>query len=200
LTECRATLTLLPGEGAWGMFKFVFALLAVAIGAANAQSEPALTITHDDVRDAMVIDASIEIAAPPASVWKVIADCDRAPKYVPNMESCRIVQRDPGGRWQIRETVLNVTLLPRIRSRSRVELEPARRMSFKSAGGDMRIADGSWRLEPLAKGKATRLHYHSLLALNFFVPQFLLNQAAARDFPTLMKNIERESLADAGER
>jgi hypothetical protein len=64
----------------------------------------------------------------------------------------------------------------------------------------MRIAEGGWRLEPLASGKATRLHYHSVLALGFFVPQFMLNQAAARDFPTLLKNIERESLADAGKR
>jgi hypothetical protein len=71
-------------------------------------------------------------------------------------------------------------------------------MSFSKAGGDMKISDGEWRLEPLARGKATRLTYRSALALNFFVPQFLLDQAAQRDFPTLMKSIERESLADAG--
>jgi carbon monoxide dehydrogenase subunit G len=171
-------------------------LLALPFAAARA-SEPALTIAHDE-RGAMVVHTSIDIAAPPATVWAVITDCDRAPKYVPNMESCRIVERDPAGHWQMRATVMNIALLPRIHTLSRLEFEPRRRMSFAKAGGDMKISDGEWRLEPLAKGKATRLSYRSALALNFFVPQFLLDQAAQRDFPTLMKAIERESLKDAG--
>ena len=176
----------------------LLALPAIA-GGAGAQSEPSLSIEYDH-RGAMVVHATIDIAAPPATVWSVITDCARAPKYVPNMESCRIVDRDPAGRWQLRATVMNVALLPRINSMSRLEFEPRRRMSFTRAGGDMKIAEGEWRLEPLAKGKATRLSYTSALALNFFVPRFMLDQAAARDFPTLMKAVERESLADAGKR
>jgi uncharacterized membrane protein len=167
---------------------------------ATAQSEPTLKIEHDEARDAMVVHASIDIAAPPAIVWAVIIDCNRAPKFVPNMESCRIVDRDPAKRWELRETVLNIMLLPRIRSLSRNEFEPLRRMAFKRAGGDARIADGDWRLEPLAKGKATRLHYSAVLALNYSVPRFLVENAAARDFPTLLKGIERESLEDAAKR
>jgi uncharacterized membrane protein len=181
---------------------FALALTAVVLlpPAAAAQSEPALKIEHDEARDAMVVHASIDIAAPPAIVWAVIVDCSRAPKFVPNMESCRIVNRDPAGRWELRETVLNITLLPRIRSLSRNEFEPLRRMTFRRAGGDVRIADGEWRLEPLARGKATRLHYNAVLALNYSVPRFLVDNAAARDFPTLLKNIERESLEDAARR
>jgi carbon monoxide dehydrogenase subunit G len=177
----------------------IAALLAVPAvkGGAAAQSEPTVKIEYDQ-REAMVVHASIDIAAPPATVWAVITDCERAPRYVPNLESCRIVQRDPAGRWQLRATVMNVALLPRINTLSRLEFEPKRRVSFTRAGGDMRIAEGDWQLESLAKGKATRLHYKSALALNFFVPRFLVNQAAERDFPTLMKAIERESLHDAG--
>ncbi len=174
------------------------ALLAFAwAGVAAAQTEPKLTISYDDARDAMTVHASIDIAAAPATVWSVVTDCNRAPKYVPNLESCRIVKRDPTGKWEMRESIMNVTLLPRIHSLSRAEFEPGRRMSFTRAGGDMRISDGEWRLEPLARGKATRLTYNAVLALNFPVPRFLLDQAAERDFPTLLKGIERESLADA---
>jgi carbon monoxide dehydrogenase subunit G len=174
-------------------------IFTLPAGGMARASEPTLTIARDE-RGAMVVHAAIDIAAPPATVWAVITDCGRAPSYVPNMDSCRIAQRDPTGRWQLRRTVMNVTLLPRIRTLSRLAFEPKRRMSFTKAGGDMRIAEGEWRLEPLAKGRATRLTYYSALALNFFVPQFLLDQAARRDFPALMKAIERESLKDAGKR
>jgi carbon monoxide dehydrogenase subunit G len=165
--------------------------------AASGQSEPAVTIGHDEERDAMVVHAAIDIGARPATVWAVITDCDRAPKFVPNMESCRIVERDPKDRWQVRETVLNIMLLPRIRSLSRLEFDKGRRIAFKQAGGgDMRIAEGEWRLEPLQKGKATRLRYDAVLALNMAVPHFLVENVANRDVPALMKNIERESLED----
>lgn len=168
--------------------------------AAAAQSEPAVAITHDEARDAMVIHASIDIEARPATVWAIIIDCDRAPKYVPNMESCRIVEREPKDRWQVREAILNIMLLPRIRSLSRLEFDNGRRMSFRKAGGDMRIAEGEWRVEPIEKGKATRLRYDAVLALNISVPRFLVENTANRDIPTLMKNIERDSLEDEAKR
>jgi carbon monoxide dehydrogenase subunit G len=174
--------------------------LALAGGGALAQSEPKFTIGHDQARDAMVIHASIDIDAPPAVVWAVITDCGRAPKYVPNMESCRVVQRGPRDQWQVRESTHNVTLLPSIHSLSRVEFDKDRRMSFTKAGGDMRIAEGEWRLDPLAKGKATRLRYDAVLALNIAVPDFMVENIANRDVPALMKNIERESLADEEKR
>jgi carbon monoxide dehydrogenase subunit G len=180
------------------MKRAALALLAVLSvpAAAAAESEPAVTIRHDEAREAMVIHASIEIDAPPAVVWAVIVDCDRVPKFIPNMESCRILEREPKDRWQVRETVLNVALLPRIRSVSRLEFDHGRRISFRKAGGDMRIAEGEWRVEPLERGKATRLRYDAVLATNMAVPRFMVENIAARDIPVLMKNIERESLED----
>jgi ribosome-associated toxin RatA of RatAB toxin-antitoxin module len=180
-----------------GLFRISVLIIGLSLGStgAMAQSEPKITISHDDGRDAMVIHASINIEAPPSIVWNVVTDCNRAPKYVPNMESCRIVQREPRG-VQIRESIHNVMLLPRIRSLSRVEFDKDRRMSFTKAGGDMRIAEGEWRLDPLDKGKATRLRYDAVLALNIAVPDFMIENIANRDVPALMKNIERESLED----
>ena len=180
-----------------GFFRISVLALSLSLGnaAALAQSEPKFTISHDEARDAMVIHASIDIDAPPSVVWNVVTDCNRAPKYVPNMESCRIVEREPRG-VQIRESIHNVMLLPRIRSLSRVAFDNGRRMSFTKAGGDMRIAEGEWRFDPLDKGKATRLRYDAVLALNMSVPNFMVENIANRDVPTLMKNIEHESLVD----
>jgi ribosome-associated toxin RatA of RatAB toxin-antitoxin module len=174
------------------------AFLAPALAA--AQSEPSLRIEHDEARDAMAVHASIDIAASPQIVFGVITDCNRAPKFVPNLESCRILQRDPKGRWEVRETILNVMMLPRIRAVSRSEIEPPKRFAFHKVEGDMRISEGAWRLEPLDKGKATRVHYDALFALDYPVPRFLVESAAHRDFPTLLKGVERESLEDAAKR
>jgi carbon monoxide dehydrogenase subunit G len=181
------------------MIKILLTLLAVSIGAAAAvaaQSEPTLKLGRDEARDAMVIDAAIDIAAPPAAVWAVIVDCDRAPTYIPNMESCRIVHRGGPKGSETRETVMNYPMIPRIRAVSRMDFEPTKQMTFTQTGGDMRVAEGAWRLEPLADGKQTRLHYHSVFALGFFVPQFMLRQAAERDMPTMLKRIKRESQQD----
>ena len=198
LPRANSTATMKPMRRASRFAVVLAAFLAPAL--ATAQSEPSLRIEHDEARDAMAVHASIDIAASPQIVFGVITDCNRAPKFVPNLESCRILHKDPNGRWEVRETILNITMLPRIRAVSRSEIEPPRRFAFHKVGGDMRISEGAWRLEPIAKGKATRVHYDALFALNYPVPRFLVQSAAYRDIPTLMKGVERESLEDAAKR
>ena len=44
------------------------------------------------------------------------------------------------------------------------------------------------------------MHYDALFALTYPVPRFLVQSAAYRDIPTLMKGVERESLEDAAKR
>ena len=210
--QCRAvfterTIALPPSQIAVTMKPMIrlcrFAVAAAAMLApalAAAQSEPSVRIEHDEARDAMAVHASIEIAAAPRIVFGVITDCGRASKFVPNLESCRVLQKDPKGHWEVRETILNIMMLPRIRAVSRSEIEPPKRFAFHKVDGDMRISEGAWRLEPLDKGKATRVHYDAVFALNYPVPRFLVESAAYRDIPTLMKGVERESLEDAAKR
>jgi len=198
LPQGVGTATMEPMTRLWRFAVAAAALLAPVFAA--AQSEPSVRIEHDAERDAMMVHASIDIAASPKIVFGVISDCNRAPKFVPNLESCRILQKDPKGHWEVRETILNVMMLPRIRAVSRSEIEPPKRFAFRKVDGDMRISEGAWRLEPLDKGKATRVHYDALFAISYPVPRFLVESAAYRDFPTLMKGVERESLEDAARR
>lgn len=174
--------------------------LACMVGTAAFAGEPLVQVERDTVNDAIRVRATMEIAASPAVVYAVLTDCERAPQIVPNLESCRIVQRDPAGRYDIRESVISVMLLPRIRTISRNDFEPPKRIKFKRISGDMRISEGEWRLEPLASSKATRLQYSGLFAPDFSVPGFLIENAAARDFPAWLRAIERVSLADGARR
>jgi uncharacterized membrane protein len=175
---------------------------AVAIFAAGAlraaASEPVVHVEPDEKANAAHVRASIDISAPPLTVWGVITDCARQPQIVPNLESCRIVQHDPGGHWDIREHVINwAALLPKLRTVVRTSYEIGHRMLFKRVDGDMRVSQGEWRVEPLANGQATRLYYNALVAPNFPVPEFLIERTVHEDLPNLLHAIERASVADA---
>lgn len=139
------------------------------------------------------------IAAAPSVVWSVITDCARMPLIIPNFESCRIVKHDAGGRWDVREHVINwAALMPKLRTVMRNTYDVGHRLPFKRVSGDMRISEGEWRLEPVANARATRLHYNALIAPDFPVPQFMIEQAVHADMPNLLRAIQKASVADAG--
>jgi hypothetical protein len=163
--------------------------------------EPVVNVEIDEKVEAAHVRASIDIAAPPPVVWSVITDCARAPQIIPNLESCRIIQHDAGGRWDIREHIINwATLLPKLRTVVRTSYEIGHRMLFKRVDGDMRISEGEWRVEPMANAQATRLYYNALVAPNFPVPEFLVERTVHADLPNLLRAIEHASEADAAKR
>ena len=169
------------------------------VGAARAAAgEPVVNVSTDDKANAAQIRASIDIAASPQVVWDVLTDCARMPDIIPNVESCRIVKHDAAGKWDVREHVINwAVLMPKLRTVVRNTYEAGRRLMFKRVSGDMRLSEGEWRLEPMANARVTRLHYNALVAPDFPVPQFLIQQAAQTDMPNLLRAIRKASVADA---
>ena len=135
----------------------------------------------------MHVRASIHISAPPSAVWAVLSDCSRAPQLIPHLESCRIVERDPRGRWDVREHVINPPLLPKMRTLVRNEFAPARRLGFSLISGDMKASDGAWTLK--TEGNGTLLSYDAHFAPNFSAPQFLVARSISTDFPKMLRAI-----------
>ena len=173
--------------------------VGVCLNAARAAAgDPVVQVETDKAANAAHIRASIDIAAAPLVVWKVLTDCARMPQIFPNLESCRIIERDPAGKWDLRENVIDwAVLMPKLRTVVRNTFERSRRLSFKLVSGNMRVSDGTWTLEPIANARATRLSYNALVAPDFPVPQFLIRRAVHNDMPNLLRAIRKASVADA---
>ncbi|NBB16703.1 polyketide cyclase [Caulobacter sp. SLTY] len=156
--------------------------LAVAGGTAGAKPLPAESQTVlkagkawvrvDQVGEAVAVFAAIDIAAAPQKIWPLLTDCGRAKKENPNLTVCRVVEKGPG--FEVWEHVTKASMgVPGIRSVFRTDYTPHSRIVFRKAGGDLKVLQGEWRLEPLSDGK-TRLIYESRFAIDHDFPPALV--------------------------
>jgi hypothetical protein len=112
---------------------------------------------------------------------------------VPNLKSCRILERDPQGRWDIREEVTKTTLTPSVRTVYREDFDPPRQMTFHRTGGDLKVLEGQWRLEP--RGGQVRVTYEARVAAPFSVPGWAARIALRHDVHTALLALRREAVA-----
>ena len=138
--------------------------------------------------------ATIEIASPPAVLWAVMLDCTRALKYIERLKSCKITSLDPGGRWDIREHVVEwIWPLPKVRSVFRSEYRPFESFQFSRIDGDLKELSGQWRLEPIQNGKATRLHYDARIDPGVPVPGFVLRHSIEAELRKTLAGLRSEA-------
>lgn len=147
----------------------------------------------DEAEEAARVIAVVDIAASPDAVWAVMTDCARAVKFVPDLVSCRILEADSGGAWDVREHIVDWTwFLPNVRNVFRSEYERPRVLRFKRVDGDMARSEGEWRLEPLKGGAATRLSYTALLSPKSWIPASLALSSVKTDVPKILLALRRE--------
>ena len=144
------------------------------------------------------VRAMIDIAAPPDAVWRTILDCERAARMTPSVKRCTVLSRDSSGRGELREHVVKWSFLfPALRSVSRLELDPQRRIAFRCVAGDIKDCEGQWLLEPLDYGKGTRVTYENRAQAPYGMPSGLTVLAMRRDVPAALRALRRESMAAA---
>ena len=147
-----------------------------------------------DVRaNAGVVRGAVDIAAPLSAVWAVMQDCDLAPRMVANLKSCRILERDPAGRWDVREYVSRRSLLPPIRNVFRSDYQPEQRIAFHRTDGDLAVFEGEWRLEPQAG--QVRVTYEAHIAAPFSVPGWIARIALRGDVYAALLAFQRQAVA-----
>ncbi|MDB5466269.1 MAG: polyketide cyclase [Phenylobacterium sp.] len=164
--------------------------------AALAQGRPYVDVRPDPDGSSGLIRAAIDVPAPTTVIWTVMTNCDLAPTLVANLKSCRVLETDPAGAWDVREYVSRMTFLPPVRNVFRSDYEPQRRIRFHRTAGDLAVFDGEWRLEPQAYG-GVRVFYENRVAAPFHVPGPLARIALRREVPTALLALRRASVARA---
>src|SRR3546814_12680943 len=81
-----------------------------------ASGRPWVDVRPDPDGHSGLVQAAIDIAAPKATVWAVMLDCEAAVRMVANLKSCKVLQRDPPGRWDVREQISRPAFLPSVRN------------------------------------------------------------------------------------
>lgn len=144
------------------------------------------------------ITAVIDIAAPPSAVFAVMVDCARALKFVQELTVCKVLKTSPDGSYDVREHHSRwLAILPETVSVFRSDYVPDREIRFSRVSGDLKFLQGTWKLQPMAGGQATRLFYDARVGVDMPIPAFMIRASLEADVPRLMKALRQEVLHGA---
>src|SRR5262245_46368970 len=147
----------------------------------NGQVQVATRTDHLTVH----IKLAIEVSASPEAIWEVLTACQIAPEYVPNVQSCRSVEKLDGGRGELFvQTVKPVFFLPTFEHVFRLDYEPYTRIGVHRVSGPLESMDGNWWLLPRADGTILLL-YELAIDPGIPVPRFVVRATLKRDIPKI---------------
>jgi len=177
----------------------VFATLTAATAGAAIAAEPppAVMVSPDPNGAAGFIQAQEDIDAPRQTVWDVMVNCARVPKLMASVKSCRVLERDPAGRWDVREQVTTASILPAVRTVMRSDYDAPHTVEFHRTDGDFKILEGEWRLEPLDGGTRTRLYYTTRVSSPVPAPGPLIRALLRSNMTKSLVNLRAASEAAA---
>lgn len=158
-----------------------------------------LEVADDDTGEADGrIMAVIDIAAPPPAVFAAMTDCSRALKFVDQLTVCKVLETGPDGSYDIREHHSRwLAILPETVSVFRSDYVQDREIRFSRVSGDLKFLKGSWRLQPMSGGSATRLIYDARVGVGMPIPGFMIRASLEADVPRLLKALRDEVLRGA---
>ena len=155
------------------------------------RGRPWVEVTPDADGYSGQIRAAIDIPASKEAIWAKMLDCDAALRMVANLKSCRILDRDPMGRWDVREQISSAAFLPSVRNVYRSDYDKPNSIRFQRTGGDMRVFEGSWRLETRQDG--VRVRYEARAAAPFTVPGWIARATLRHDVSAALLALRRET-------
>jgi hypothetical protein len=140
--------------------------------AAGEDAGRTVSSTVARVGSAVRIDARIVAHAPLASCWTVAVDFERVAEFIPGIDSSRIVS-GPGEPLRVRQVgraragwfsaPIDVT--------QEMQLDPPRRIEFRTVAGNMRHMSGQWLFD--GDGSRCTIDYAALIEPAFWVPPLL---------------------------
>jgi hypothetical protein len=161
-----------------------------------AAGEIVLQTGKDD--DAVTIDLALRVRASKDAIRRVLAACEAAPEYTPNIVACRRIDSsdDDGQSELFVQTVKPVFFVPRFEHVFRLDYFPMR-IEVHRVSGPIAELDGTWWLIDEPDGAV--LLVHSLrLRSGLPVPKFFVRSSLRRDLPKILAAVRMRSEAPAG--
>jgi ribosome-associated toxin RatA of RatAB toxin-antitoxin module len=160
-----------------------------------AQNVTDLQVLPDPSGQGGQVRASILIEAPPSVVWRVMLDCENAPRFVPNLRACSIEARAPNESTDVRvHSIAWLPGFPPIHVRFASFYQKNREIRFERLSGNIARMSGTWTLTPREDGTATFLSYSAYLSPSGAIPSGLVRAGLRRDTPKILQAVRAEAL------
>lgn len=190
------------GSAAFRRVGLLFSACALAAAAppaftADREPEPVVSVRGGDHGETGSIHGQVDINAPRATVWRLMVDCEKEIHMTVDAKSCKMLQRDPAGHWDVREQISKGGgFMPSVRIVLRSEYDAPHTVRFHRVEGTIKALDGTWRLEPLDGGR-TRAFYDCTVSVPG-APGPIARMVLRHDIPRMLVNLRDASEADAG--
>jgi ribosome-associated toxin RatA of RatAB toxin-antitoxin module len=141
------------------------------------------------IRAATLVDAGPEI------IWAILSDCESAPEYLDNVQSCELIETLDGGKAQVfRQRAKLRWFMPSFEHEFRLDYEPYDRIRVTGVSGPFKRLDGIWWLVPESPGR-TRVVYQLDVESGPLIPNFMLSRPLRRDILNAMHAVRELSEA-----
>lgn len=178
----------------------------------EAHRSSELVIFTKDVKEGRRIIAVSEIKAPAEAVFNVLGDFEHYPDFMPYVKESRVLSRKGNS-----EVVTYARVAPPFVSERDYPLQVRMTRGIPMNGGVFRIdwtalpgawpevegvvrvklSEGSWLVEPLHRGKRTRLTYTLLTNPGGLIPGFVVNLSNTIAIPELFEAVKKRSVEKA---
>ena len=133
------------------------------------------------------VSARGNVAAAPATVWRILTDYERMAEFVPGLHSTRVLARSGNQAIVEQRGVAHFLFFRRsIRLLVQVHEQPMSRIDISLVDGDMLIYNCTWRLVPMRETGGTQIVYSGALAPKFYVPAMLGANLIRADIADMM--------------
>lgn len=198
----RAAAAFRDGTAFRGVAAFRGVMVAILLAACAAPPAPAATVHLVAERrgDAIDIRASAALNADAATAWRVLTDYERYPRFIPDLDTSRIVARrgpvvtvEQSGHawlWWLR---IPVDVIYEITE------SPPTGLHARAIAGSVRALESHYRLTPVPAG--VTLDYAGRVSPGFErfeqLERYAVARAAQRQFQALADEIERSAASSA---
>jgi len=139
-------------------------------------------------RGTVLIDVAVQIDAPREIIWDILAACEIAPEYVPNVVACsRIDSIDDGRSELFIQTVKPAFFVPKFEHVFRLDYDPPNRIGVQRVSGPIDTMDGAWWL--LDHNDGILLMHTLTLKPGIPVPRMFVRATLKRDLPVVLEAV-----------